>query len=88
MTNPVTWLFIKLVQVYQRVFSLDQGLLGRLIPHQGSVCRFEPSCSNYMIEALRVHGLFQGGWLGIKRIGRCHPWGAFGPDPVPTKRQS
>ena len=46
-------------------------------------CRFSPTCSNYMIEALEKHGLFRGLKLGIKRILKCHPNGKFGYDPVP-----
>ena len=46
-------------------------------------CRFTPSCSAYAIEALSRHGPVKGGWLALRRIGRCHPWGASGYDPVP-----
>ncbi|MBA3667001.1 MAG: membrane protein insertion efficiency factor YidD [Sphingomonas sp.] len=46
-------------------------------------CRFQPSCSAYAITALRRYGAFKGGWLALKRIFRCHPWGGQGPDPVP-----
>lgn len=46
-------------------------------------CRFTPTCSQYMVEAVLKHGIFKGGWLGIKRICRCHPWGGSGYDPVP-----
>ena len=46
-------------------------------------CRFEPSCSNYMIEALQRHGVFKGLYLGIRRLLRCHPFGGSGYDPVP-----
>lgn len=52
-------------------------------PMLGVNCRFEPSCSEYATEALRRHGGFKGGWLMLKRIGRCHPWGGSGYDPVP-----
>ena len=48
-----------------------------------SSCRYIPTCSEYAIEALRKYGLFKGGWLAIKRVSRCHPWGGSGHDPVP-----
>ncbi len=46
-------------------------------------CRFSPSCSAYMIEAVTKYGPFKGGWMGVKRLLRCHPWGGCGHDPVP-----
>ena len=46
-------------------------------------CRFQPSCSAYAITALRRYGAMKGGWLAAKRVARCHPFGGFGPDPVP-----
>lgn len=49
-------------------------------------CRFEPSCSQYAMEALKTHGAFAGGWLATKRICRCNPWGPCGHDPVPPKK--
>lgn len=49
-------------------------------------CRFEPSCSAYALDALRLHGARAGSWLALKRIARCHPWGACGHDPVPPKK--
>jgi len=63
------------VRFYQNVIS----------PWSPSVCRYQPTCSHYMIEAIQVHGAFKGLWLGLRRIGRCHPWGGYGPDPVPPK---
>ena len=46
-------------------------------------CRYEPSCSNYTLEAVQRYGLWKGSWMGFKRIMRCHPWGGSGHDPVP-----
>lgn len=46
-------------------------------------CRFEPTCSQYFLEAVEMHGAFKGSWLGVKRLLRCHPWGGHGYDPVP-----
>lgn len=65
--------FVFLVRFYQNAIS----------PFTASSCRFEPTCSSYMIEALQKHGLFRGIFLGTKRILSCHPWGKKGYDPVP-----
>ena len=46
-------------------------------------CRFTPGCSEYAIKAIRARGVLAGGWLALKRIGRCHPWGGHGHDPAP-----
>ncbi len=56
-----------------------------LSPLFGANCRFEPSCSTYAEEALRRYGGFRGGWLTLRRIARCHPWGGSGFDPVPAR---
>jgi putative membrane protein insertion efficiency factor len=70
------------VRLYQWLVSpvlrVVFGLLAR--------CRYEPSCSAYAIQALRVHGVLAGSWLALKRIGRCQPWGSCGHDPVPGKK--
>jgi putative membrane protein insertion efficiency factor len=58
-----------------------QNTIGPALP-SGS-CRFEPSCSRYAYSAVERYGLFKGGWLAIKRLGRCQPWGGSGYDPVP-----
>ncbi len=56
-------------------------------PWLGNNCRYDPSCSEYAMDALRIHGAFHGSWLTAKRIGRCHPWGGSGYDPVPEKKE-
>lgn len=65
---------IATIKFYQKVLS----------PILPNVCRYNPSCSQYFIEALQIHGIIKGSWLGIKRILRCHPWGGSGFDPVPS----
>ncbi|MFZ9939613.1 MAG: membrane protein insertion efficiency factor YidD [Bacteroidia bacterium] len=67
------WIFLALIWLYQR-------LLSPLLP---ASCRYHPTCSAYGMEAIRRYGAFKGGWLTLKRIGRCHPWGGHGHDPVP-----
>jgi uncharacterized protein len=56
-----------------------------LSPWVGMGCRFQPTCSVYALEALEKHGAFKGSWLAAKRIGKCHPFGGDGYDPVPDK---
>jgi putative membrane protein insertion efficiency factor len=51
-------------------------------------CRFHPSCSNYAIEAIKVHGAARGGWLAARRVCRCHPWNEGGVDLVPPKHSN
>ncbi|ADZ92335.1 membrane protein insertion efficiency factor YidD [Marinomonas mediterranea] len=70
-------LFIYLVKGYQYFIS----------PLLGSNCRFYPSCSQYMIEAIEEHGVLKGVWLGMKRLGRCHPGCDGGLDPVPKNEK-
>lgn len=53
-------------------------------PYTPASCRHTPTCSEYFIEAVKIHGPFKGSWIGIKRLSRCHPWGTHGYDPVPT----
>ena len=66
-------LALKLLRFYQRVIS----------PLFPPACRFTPTCSQYTYEAIERYGLFKGGWLGLKRILRCHPFNPGGYDPVP-----
>jgi len=49
-----------------------------------SPCRYLPTCSDYALDALATHGALRGGWLSLRRLGRCHPWGGHGVDPVPS----
>lgn len=66
-------LVVTLIHFYQRFIS----------PLLGSNCRYYPTCSHYMVEAIEKYGVSKGGWLGMKRIMRCHPWHEGGFDPVP-----
>ena len=65
--------FIVLVRFYQLCIS----------PFTPPSCRFTPTCSQYALEALRKYGPLKGGWLALRRLARCHPWGGSGYDPVP-----
>ncbi|MDT0689457.1 membrane protein insertion efficiency factor YidD [Salegentibacter sp. F188] len=67
--------FILLVKFYQKFIS----------PLTPATCRYTPTCSQYTLTALTRFGVFKGGWLGLKRIFSCHPWGGSGYDPVPSK---
>jgi hypothetical protein len=63
--------------------GLIRGYQAALSPWLGTNCRYLPTCSGYVIEAVTRFGVLRGGWLGLRRIGRCHPWAAAGADPVP-----
>ena len=70
--------FLKaMITVYKYVIS----------PLLGPKCRYLPTCSSYAMEAIEIHGPIKGGWLGLKRILRCHPWGGSGYDPVPPENK-
>ena len=71
--SPFAQLLAFPVRAYRAVFS----------PWVGHNCRFHPTCSAYALEALEKHGGLKGGWLAIRRILRCHPWGSSGIDNVP-----
>lgn len=71
--NPAVWLMRGLVHAYRLVLS----------PLLGPSCRFQPTCSEYALDALSRHGAARGSWLTLRRMLRCHPWGGSGWDPVP-----
>jgi putative membrane protein insertion efficiency factor len=66
-----------------RILMLPIRAWRLLSVHLPPRCRFHPSCSQYALEALTVHGAARGSWLAVKRVGRCHPWHDGGLDPVP-----
>ncbi|MCK5639216.1 MAG: membrane protein insertion efficiency factor YidD [Gammaproteobacteria bacterium] len=68
--------FILLISVYRSLVS----------PFLGNNCRFHPSCSCYAQQAIQNHGVFNGSWLTVRRLSRCHPWHEGGFDPVPEKK--
>lgn len=72
----LAWPLLGLVWFYRLLIS----------PWLGNNCRFDPSCSQYAFDALRLHGAFRGSWLAARRISRCHPWGGSGVDPVPPRQ--
>jgi len=69
----MTYIALILIRIYQKTIS-------RVLPPS---CRFEPSCSVYGYEAVEKYGVLKGGWMAIRRIGRCHPMNPGGYDPVP-----
>ena len=78
MLNKIlTFPLILLIRGYQFIVS----------PMLGSNCRFMPTCSEYAMESLKEYGLVKGILLTFKRIGKCHPWGGHGYDPIPTKME-
>lgn len=73
MVNLLSYIFIGLIKVYQYTIS----------PLLGASCRYQPTCSQYGIDALKKYGPLKGGYLTIKRFFSCNPWGGHGHDPVP-----
>jgi hypothetical protein len=65
------------------VLRLYKRYLSPLLP---SACRFQPTCSEYMMQAIQDHGAARGAWMGLKRLARCHPLHSGGLDPVPTRK--
>lgn len=80
--------FQLLLKIFRRILALPFILLIRfyqncISPLTPPSCRYTPTCSQYGLEALRKYGIIKGGWLTLKRVMRCHPWGGSGYDPVP-----
>jgi putative membrane protein insertion efficiency factor len=69
----MTWILVALLRAYRLVIS----------PLYGQRCRYYPSCSAYALGAVETHGAVRGGWLALRRLGRCHPWTPGGVDLVP-----
>ena len=74
--SPLQYLAIFLIRLYQVTIS----------PMLGPRCRFHPTCSQYGIEAIKIHGGIKGSWLATKRLLKCHPMSEGGDDPVPPKQ--
>ncbi|MFW6056767.1 MAG: membrane protein insertion efficiency factor YidD [Chloroflexota bacterium] len=70
-------ILVFIIRVYQKTIS-------EVSPHR---CRFQPTCSEYAVEAVQCHGIVKGGWLALKRIVRCHPFATSRYDPVPRFRR-
>jgi hypothetical protein len=70
------WLALGAIRLYKKFIS-------PLLP---SACIYEPTCSQYTYEAIQIHGVIRGTWMGMRRIARCHPFSAGGYDPVPPKK--
>jgi putative membrane protein insertion efficiency factor len=73
MTSVFSSMLLAMIRFYQRYLS----------PQMGSSCRYYPSCSHFTYEAIEKYGALKGGWMGFRRILRCHPWARGGFDPVP-----
>jgi len=74
-----------LIRICIRIYQVTLSPLLVFIGGPGSGCRFQPTCSEYFLEAVELHGPVRGIFLGLKRIARCHPWGGSGEDPVPRR---
>ncbi|MFN8321489.1 MAG: membrane protein insertion efficiency factor YidD [Chitinophagales bacterium] len=72
-SRVISFILILIINFYRTVIS-------PILPPR---CRYNPTCSEYAVQAIKKHGSFKGSWLSLKRIARCHPWGGHGYDPVP-----
>jgi putative membrane protein insertion efficiency factor len=75
----IRWLLIAILTIPIKIY---QWIISPALP---KTCRYYPSCSEYAIDSLKIHGPIKGLIMGTKRILSCHPWGGHGPDPVPPK---
>ncbi len=82
--NPVQYILISGIRFYR--WAISPALSAVFGPLAG--CRYTPTCSVYALEAIQTHGAMTGSWLAIKRLGRCHPWGGCGHDPVPPRKKA
>jgi len=82
--NLLRYCLVGLIQLYRWLLSPLKGAFFGPLAH----CRFTPSCSEYALTAVQQNGPLRGGWLALRRLGRCHPWGGCGMDPVPAPNQS
>jgi len=79
---------MKEISIFKKIFILPVRLYQIVLsPWLGKNCRFQPTCSQYMIEAIDEWGPLKGIYLGLRRIGKCHPWGPHGHDPVPLRKR-
>lgn len=74
--SPLAWVMLRLLSLYRLTASVRTPR-----------CRFLPTCSTYALEAVTTHGALRGGWLAIRRVGRCHPWNPGGVDPIPPPNE-
>ena len=77
-------LILKLIRFYQKIHFFHLPIF-RFFYLSDSVCRFQPTCSEYTYQAIKSYGIMRGSWLGLKRIIHCHPWHPGGYDPVPSQ---
>ncbi|MDQ2659005.1 MAG: membrane protein insertion efficiency factor YidD [Verrucomicrobiota bacterium] len=74
-----------IVRFFIRAYQITLSPVLSWLGGPGSGCRFQPTCSHYFLKAVEVHGVLRGSWLGLRRLGRCQPWGGEGFDPVPPR---
>lgn len=85
MFNIFSFFSIFLQKLSLILLKFYKNAISPFLPH---ACRFTPTCSEYMMQAIQIHGFIKGFYLGIKRLLKCNPWGGHGYDPVPTKHKA